>query len=305
MTKTEKRNMVLGLLFISPWIAGFILLTLYPLISSAYLSLTDYSVLSKPIYIGFDNYERILVDKLFWQSLWNTFYFAALSIPINLLSAIFLAVLLNFDLPGKKIFRTIYFLPSLVPMVCLGVLWQWMLNGQIGLVNQALWPVFDTFNALFGTTLTPPNWLADPAYAKAGLVLASMWGVGNAVVIFLAGLQDVPRALYEAAELDGCNFWQKTIHVTLPIISPVIYFNGIMSLIGSFQVFAVPYVMTNGGEGPGRSLLFTATYIFNKGFEAWSMGYACAVALILFVIILTLTLLATRLSERHVHYASK
>ncbi|WP_269542564.1 carbohydrate ABC transporter permease [Cerasicoccus fimbriatus] len=305
MTKTEKRNMIVGLCFISPWIAGFILLTLYPLVSSAYLSLTDYSVLAEPVFIGFDNYERLAVDELFWKSIWNTFYFAALSIPINLVSALLLAVLLNFDLPGKKIFRTIYFLPSLVPMVCLGVLWQWMLNGEIGLINQALAPVCDAINYVFGSSLQPPNWLVNPAYAKLGLVLASMWGVGNAVVIFLAGLQDVPRSLYEAAELDGCGFWQKTFHVTLPIISPVIYFNGIMSLIGSFQVFAVPYVMTNGGEGPGRSLLFAATYVFNKGFQAWSMGYACAVALILFIIILALTLLATHVFERHVHYAAK
>ncbi|MEO0796884.1 MAG: sugar ABC transporter permease [Verrucomicrobiota bacterium] len=305
MSRSEKRKIIAGLLFISPWVAGFIFLTLYPLVSSAYLSLTDYSVLADPVFIGLDNYKHLATDQLFWQSLWNTFYFAVLSIPINLITAIFLAVLLNFDLTGKKIFRTIYFLPSLVPMVCMGVLWQWMLNGQVGLINQVLWPICDALNWMTGTNLAPPNWLANPAYAKAGLVLASMWGVGNAVVIFLAGLQDVPRTLYEAAGLDGCSFWQKTVHVTLPVISPVIYFNGIMSLIGSFQVFAVPYVMTNGGEGPGRSLLFSATYIFNKGFESWSMGYACAVALILFVIVLGLTLLATYLSERHVYYAAK
>ncbi len=305
MTRREKRNLRVGLLFISPWFAGFILMSLYPLLSSGYYSLTDYSVLSKPVFTGLDNYREVMRDELFWQSLWNTFYFAALSIPINLVSAIFLAVLLNFDLPGKKIFRTIYFLPSLVPMVCLGVLWQWMLNGQMGLINQMMAPFCEAINAVLGTSVRPPNWLADPAYAKLGLVLASMWGVGNATVIFLAGLQDVPRSLYEAAEIDGCGFWRKTVHVTLPIISPVIYFNGIMGLIGSFQVFAVPYVMTNGGEGPGRSLLFTATYIFNKGFQAWSMGYACAIALILFVIILVLTLLATYVSERHIYYAGK
>ncbi|MBC2595168.1 sugar ABC transporter permease [Ruficoccus amylovorans] len=305
MTRHEKRNLRVGLIFISPWLAGFILMSLYPLISSGYYSLTDYSVLSKPVYTGLDNYRELMRDELFWQSLWNTFYFAALSIPINLVSAILLAVLLNFDLPGKKIFRTVYFLPSLVPMVCLGVLWQWMLNGQMGLINQMLSPLCDAINAVLGTSVNPPNWLADPAYAKLGLVLASMWGVGNAVVIFLAGLQDVPRALYEAAEIDGCGFWRKTVHVTLPIISPVIYFNGIMGLIGSFQVFAVPYVMTNGGEGPGRSLLFAATYVFNKGFQAWSMGYACAIALILFVIILVLTLLASYVAERHIYYAGK
>lgn len=305
MTGREKHNLKVGLLFISPWLLGFLLTSLYPLISSFFLSFTDYSVLSKPVYIGADNYRDLATDELFWQSLWNTFYFAALSIPLNLILAISLALLLNFDVPGKKIFRTIYFLPSLVPMVCLAVLWQWMLNGRLGLINNALWPVTDFINGAFGTNLVPPNWLADPAYAKLGLILAGMWGVGNAVVIFLAGLQDVPRTLYEAADLDGCNFWQKTRHVTLPIISPVIYFNGIMSLIGSFQVFAVPYVMTGGGDGPGRSMMFAATYIFNKAFRSLSMGYACAISLILFLIILALTLLATKLSARHIHYEGK
>lgn len=305
MTAREKHNLRLGLLFISPWLFGFVLMALYPLVSSFFLSFTDYSVLSAPVYIGADNYRDLAVDELFWQSLWNTFYFAALSIPLNLILAIALALLLNFDLPGRKVFRTIYFLPSLVPMVCLAVLWQWMLNGQLGLINAGLRPIADFLNALLGTNLSPPNWLADPAYAKLGLVLAGAWGVGNAVVIFLAGLQDVPRALYEAADLDGCNFWQKTWHVTLPIISPVIYFNGIMGLIGSFQVFAVPYVMTGGGEGPGRSMLFAATYIFTKAFRTLSMGYACAISLILFLIILGLTLLATKLSARHIYYEGK
>lgn len=305
MTRGERRNLRVGLMFISPWLLGFLLTALYPLISSGYLSFTDYSVLSKPVFIGADNYRDIVVDELFWKSLWNTFYFAAFSIPLSILLALTLAVLLSFNLPGKKIFRTIYFLPSLVPMVCLAVLWKWMLNGRLGLINTALRPVTDALNWLLGTDLAPPNWLVDPAYAKLGLVLAGLWGVGNAVVIFLAGLQDVPRSLYEAADLDGCNFWQKTRHVTLPIISPVIYFNGIMALIGSFQVFAVPYVMTGGGAGPNRSMLFSATYIYMKAFDSWSMGYACAIALILFIIILVLTVVATKISARHIYYAGK
>ncbi|WP_309382132.1 carbohydrate ABC transporter permease [Cerasicoccus frondis] len=305
MTRRERTNLSLGLLFISPWIIGFLLMSFYPLVSSFALSFTDYSTLSKPVFIGVENYTDMAVDKLFWQSIWNTAYFAALSIPLNLGIALFLAILLNFDLPGKKIFRTIYFLPSLVPMVCLAVLWQWMLNGRIGLVNSALRPVTELLNGALGTSFMPPNWLADPAFAKLGLILAGAWGVGNMVVIFLAGLQDVPRTLYEAADLDGANFWQKTRHVTLPIISPVIYFNGIMSLIGSFQVFAVPYVMMQGGEGPGRSMLFAATYIFNKTFRSLSMGYACAISLVLFIIILGLTLAATKLSARHIHYEGK
>ena len=213
-----------------------------------------------------------------------------------------LAILLNFNLPGKGIFRTVFFLPSLVPLVCLGLLWQWMLNGELGLLNSVIRPFFHAANALFGTAFAPPNWLSDARYAKWGVVFSSVWGTGQAVVIYLAGLQDVPRHLYESAEIDGANFWQKTRHITLPMISPVIYFNAIMGLIGAFQVFAVPYVMTNGGDGPGRSLLFITTYLYENAFNYSNMGYACAIGLVLFVIILCLTVSVVRMVEGHVHY---
>ena len=190
-------------------------------------------------------------------------------------------------------------------MVCLAVLWQWMLNGELGLVNSALGPVLRAWNALFGTSLHPPNWLADEQFAKWGIIFTGLWGVGNSVVIFLAGLQDVPRHLYESADIDGAGFWQKTLHITLPAISPVIYFNLIIGLIGCFQVFAVPYVMTNGGDGPGRSLLFLSTYLYQNAFDYWNMGYACAIGFIMFVVILALTFAATKLSERHVYYDGK
>ncbi|MCX6935119.1 MAG: sugar ABC transporter permease, partial [Verrucomicrobia bacterium] len=157
-------------------------------------------------------------------------------------------------------------------------------------------------NSLFSLSLTPPNWLQEPAFAKWGLIFTGLWGVGHAMVIFLAGLQDIPRHLYESAEIDGAGFWQKTWAITLPMLSPVIYFNGIMSLIGSFQVFAVPYVMTDGGDGPERSLLFLATYLYQNAFDYWNMGYACAIGLFIFILILLLTLLATKVSSRHVHY---
>jgi multiple sugar transport system permease protein len=213
--------------------------------------------------------------------------------------------MLNFDIPGKSIFRTVFFLPSLVPMVCLAVLWQWMLNGDLGLVNDALRPVLHFINNLFSSHLTTPNWLMDARTAKWGLIFTGVWSVGNAMVIYLAGLQDVPRYLYESADIDGAGFLQKTFHITLPIISPVIYFNMIMALIGSLQVFAVPYVMTYGGDGPERSLLFVTTYLFEKAFDHQETGYACAIGMILFVIILILTMLATKISERHVYYAGR
>ena len=197
-------------------------------------------------------------------------------------------------------------------MVCLAVLWQWMLNGELGLVNHALRPILNAINSVFATHLVAPNWLQEAAYAKWGIIFTGLWGVGQAVVIYLAGLQDVPRHLYESADIDGANFWHKTWHITLPVISPVIYFNTIMGLIGAFQVFAVPYVMTGGGsamtgggDGPDRSLLFMTTYLYQNAFDYWNMGYACTIGLTLFVVILALTYGATKLSERHVYYAGR
>ena len=305
MNKEEKRNLRLGLFFISPWIIGVFAFAVYPLVSTVYFSLCDYSILSPAVYVGLDNYKGLFTDAIFWKSVYNTFFFALFAIPLGLIISLTLAILLNFDLPGKGIFRTVFFLPSLVPVVCLAVLWQWMLNGELGLVNNAIRPILATINSLLDTHLVPPNWLQEPGYAKWGIIFTSLWGVGQAVVIYVAGLQDVPRHLYESADIDGANFWQKTWHITLPIISPVIYFNTIMGLIGAFQVFAVPYVMTGGGDGPNRSLLFMATYLYQNAFDYWNMGYACTIGLTLFLLVLALTYGATKLSERHVYYAGK
>ena len=302
MTRDEKHRVRLGLLFIGPWIGGFLLLCLYPLVSTLVYSLCDYSVLSPPVFVGAENYRNLFTDAIFWQSVYNTFFFAAFAIPLGLLVSLALAILLNFDLPGKGVFRTIFFLPSLVPLVCLAVLWQWMLNGDLGLLNNVLRPFYQGANALLGTHAAPPNWLLESAYAKWGVIFSSLWGVGQAVVIYLAGLQDVPRHLYEAADIDGASFWHKTRHITLPMISPVIYFNAIMGLIGALQVFAVPYVMTNGTDGPERSLLFMTTYLYQNAFDYSNMGYACAIGFVLFVVVLGLTVLLKAAAERHVHY---
>jgi multiple sugar transport system permease protein len=305
MTGREKRNLRTGLLFISPWLLGFLAFSVYPLVSSLVYSTCDYSVLSPAAFIGAANYRDLFTDELFWKALSNTVYFAVFSIPLCLLVSLSLAILLNFNVPGRGIFRTIFFLPSLVPLVSLAVLWQWMLNGDIGIINNALRPVLHAINAVAGTHLVPPNWLQNPHYAKWGIIFAAVWGTGNAMVIYLAGLQDVPRYLYESADIDGAGFWQKTLHITLPMISPVIYFNTIMAIIGACQVFTVPYVITGGGDGNERSLLFITTYLYENAFDYWNMGYACAIGVILFIIILLLTMLATKLSGRHIYYAGK
>lgn len=305
MNNTDKRNLQLGLLFISPCVIGFLAFALYPLGSTLYFSLWRYSVSSPAVFVGATNYKDLFTDAIFWKSVYNTFFFAIFAIPLGLLVSLTLAILLNFNLPGKAIFRTIFFLPSLVPVVCLAVLWQWMLNGQFALVNSVLRPVLDLLNSILGTHLVPPNWLQEPTYARWGIIFTALWSVGQAVVIYLAGLQNVPRHLYESAEIDGANFWQKTRHITLPIIAPVIYFNVIVGLIGAFQVFAVPYVMASAGDGPDRSLLFIATYLYENAFNHRDIGYACTIGLVLFLIVLALTYAASRLAERHIYYAGK
>lgn len=309
MNSAQKRNLLKGALFISPWAVGFLAFSLYPLVASILFAFTDYSVLSPPVFIGTDNFKDLASDQVFWQSLVNTFGFAIVSVPINLALACLLALLLNFNIAGKGLFRTLFFLPSLVPMVCLGVIWRWLLNGELGLVNQSIQPFLDLANWIFQTEFHPPSWLDDPNFTKPGLVIAGMWGAGHAMIIFLAGMQETPKALYEAAEIDGAGFWGKFRHVTLPMLTPYILFNLVMGIIGSFQIFAMPYVLidgaNHGADGPGRSLLFAATYIFQKTFRDWNMGYACAISLVFITLIATLTLSVMKIAERKVYYAGK
>jgi len=305
VTRGERKNLRSGLIFISPWILGFLAFTAYPLLASLWFSLCDYSVLSEPVFIGGENYRELWRDEVFWLALRNTVVFSAVSIPLGTALAIGLAVLLNQPVRGKGLFRTIFFLPSLVPAISLAILWQWMLNGSLGLVNEVLRPPLDLINRVLGTGLQPPDWLNDPTWALWGLVLTGLWGAGNAMVIYLAGLQEIPSELYEAAEIDGAGAVEQFIHITLPLLTPVIFFNVIMGLIGSLQTFAVPYILTGGTDGPGRSLLFLATYIYQSAFDYWNMGYASALALVLFLLILILTIAVVRFGEKRVHYAGR
>lgn len=305
MTPGERRNLTKGLLFISPWILGFLAFNLYPLIASIWFSLCDYSVLSEPVFLGAQNYVDLWNDPVFWKALRNTVIFAAVAIPLNTSLSIGLAVLLNQPIAGQGIYRTIFFLPSLVPAISLAILWQWMLNGPMGLVNNLIRPFLNIINAVVGSHLQAPDWLNDPNFALGGLILTGLWGTGQAVVIYLAGLQEVPAELYEAAELDGTNAWQRFLHITLPMLSPVIFFNVLMSIIGALQTFAVPYILTGGGDGPGRSLLFLATYIYQNAFDYWNMGYASALALCLFVLIIGLSLVTVHYGEKKVHYSGR
>jgi len=295
--RQRRRNMV-GLLFVSPWICGLGLFILYPFFASILYGFTDYSVLRDPEFVGTDNYAGIAADPIFWQSLKVVLVFAAFSIPLGVVTALSLSIMLDAGKRGVSIYRAIFYLPQLVPTVVVAILWTWLFNAEFGLVNHILrWPLQTFFGA------RPPGWLASTSWALPALVFMSMWQVGQMTIIYLAKIQDVPQDLYEAAALDGAGFWSKTWNVTLPQISPIILFNVVMAIIGCFQVFTEPYIMTGGG--PARATHFLSLYIYKLAFEEYRMGYACAVALVLFLIILGLTMLALRAARGRVYYAGE
>ena len=294
MSRTDRRNLLKGLAFLSPWIIGFLCFTAIPVGLSVYYSVSDYSLLQPPLFRGMENYRDLISDDVFWTSIRVTLLYAAVALPVGMLIALGLAMLLNVKIAGQSIYRTIIFLPSLVPAVASAMLWLWLLNGELGLINNVLRAI--------GIS-KPPNWLGSDQWALWALTLMSFWGVGNTVVIYLAGLQDVPRELYEAAELDGANRWQQITNVTLPMISPVIFFNLIMAIIGTLQFFGPAFIMTNGG--PGRATTFYTLYLYRNAFEFVKMGYASALAWIQLLMVLALTALAFWSSKKWVHYQGK
>lgn len=293
MTPAEWHHLRNGLFFTLPGIIGLLGFAVYPVLASLYYSFCNYSVLKPPQWIGTGNYQALLHDSQLGVALRNTAIFAAMSIPLGIGTAFFLATLLNQRVRGMAFFRTIFYLPSVVPAVAGAVLWLWILNPQYGLLNTAL--------ATVG--IAGPGWLSDPAWAKAALALMSAWGVGGWMVIFLAGLQDVPVELQEAAHLDGASHLAAWRHVTLPFMSPHLLFATVMGVIGVSSFFAQPMVMTGGG--PADSTLFFAQYLFRNAFQFFKMGYACALAWALAVVLIFLTYLIFRGSARHVHYGGE
>jgi multiple sugar transport system permease protein len=292
MSPLERRKQRVGLLFCAPWLFGLSVFLVFPLLSALYYSLCDYSVLLPPVFVGLDNYVELLQDRLFWKSLWNTTFFAVGSVGLSVLVALTLALLLNSKVKGLAFYRTVFFLPSLMPIVAGSILWFFMYKGEGGIINTLL--------AHIG--IDGPAWLADPAWAKPAIIFMAAWGAGHAMVVFLAGLQDVPTSLYEASIIDGANFWQRLRHVTLPMISPVIYFNLVIGIIGGFQAFTQALIMTDATGAPQQSTLFYVLQLYNVGFQDLRMGYASAMAWVLFLVILALTYAATRLSKRWVTY---
>ncbi len=284
----------IAFLFLTPWLIGFLAFTAFPIVASLFLSLTEYPILHSPEFVGIRNYTQMVSgDPLFWQSLKVTTIYTVAIVPLQLVTAYALAILLNQTVHGLSVFRTVFFLPAVTPAVATALMWMWVFHPEIGLANSAL----------AGIGIEGPKWLASTEWALPTFIIISLWGIGGGMVIYLAGLQSVPTSLYEAAELDGAGAWSRFIHVTLPMTSPVILFVTVTSMIGSFQVFTAAFVMTDGG--PVNSTLFFVLHLYNHGWRFLQMGYASALAWVLFIIILALTLLLLRLSGRLIYYEAE
>ena len=289
----KSRENLTGYLFIAPWLIGFLVFTLGPFIQSFYLSFTRYNIVQPPKFIGLANYRMMLFDdELFWKSLWVTIRFALCSVPMVLVVGVLLALLLNSNVKGIAAFRTIFYLPSIIPSVATTSIFMWILNPQVGMVNQIL--------DLIG--IKGPAWLSDPTWTPWSLVFMSVWGAGGSMVIYLAGLKDIPTYLYEAATLDGAGPIQKLKAVTLPMLSPVIFFNLVMGIIGTFQYFTQAFMISKGQGGPEDSTMFYALYMFQRSWKYMDMGYGSAMAWVLFVLIIFITAVIFRSHTRWVHY---
>ena len=290
VTALKKRENRIGYLFVSPWLLGFILLGAFPILMSLYISFTNYNMLSAPAWIGIDNYRILLTnDDLFWKSLYNTFYHVAIAVPLGIVAGLSLALLLNNKIRGMSLYRTMFYLPNVVSIVAMALLWIWLFQPNFGLINEILSPIYALFD------MEPLGWYLDPKLSKLTLILMGLWTAGGSMVIYLAQMQDIPNSLYESAEVDGAGWWTKTFKITLPLMTPSIFFNFIMGIIGGFQVFTQAYIVTGGG--PSRSTYYYAYYLFDKMMVDRAMGQASAMAWILLVIVLIVTVFALRMNK--------
>jgi len=292
MGKVDKREAVVGYLFISPWIVGFLVFLLGPLLIALYVGMTDWDLLTPAEWIGGDNYARLLQDKLFWKSLQVTTLYVVTAVPLGIAFGFAIALLLNRKVKGLSMWRTIYYFPAILSGVAVSLMWMWVLNPDFGVINLLL-----SYVGIEG-----PGWIASPTWALPSLVIMSLWGAGGGMIIYLAGLQGIPTELYEAAEIDGCGRWRKLWQITVPMMTPVIFFNLIMGMIGAFQTFTEAYVITKGG--PDNATLFYAMYLYQNAFKFFKMGYASALAWVLFLIILLVTLFVFATSRRWVYYTA-
>ncbi|MDO9629863.1 MAG: sugar ABC transporter permease [Acholeplasmataceae bacterium] len=288
--KLKKHENLIGYLFASPWLLGLIVLGAFPILASFYISFTNYNMIASPRFIGFENYRILFTnDSLFWKSLGNTLYHVAIAIPLGIIVGVGLALLLNNKIKGIGIYRTLFYLPNVVSIVAMSLLWLWLFQPNFGIINEFLAPIYKLLN------MEPLRWHQAESTSKITLIIMGLWTAGGSMVIYLAQMQDIPTSLYESAEIDGANWIKKTYYITLPLMTPSIFFNFIMSIIGGFQVFTIAYIMTNGG--PSRSTYYYAYYMFDKMMADQAMGMASAMAWILLVIVLVLTMVALRLNK--------
>ena len=298
------REEINGWLFAMPWIIGFILFTAGPMLFSLYTSFSKYNIIATPKWIGLENYRNLFLnDPVFYKAMANTFWMVAVKTPLVMVVAISLAMLLNADIPGGKFFRTVIYLPNVLSGIAAIFLWQWILSPK-GLLNSAL----AAFN------IHGPGWFVDPAWTKPGIVLMGMWWIGGNVLIYLAGLKGIPKELYEAAEIDGAGSWQKTRYITLPLLSPTIFFEVVTGIIATFQIFTTAFILIGTKNPPlgtlGQSMLFYVLYLYDRAFGkigqgGFQMGYASAMAWVLFIIILVITVIQLQLAKRWVYYETE
>lgn len=289
---TWRARKYLGYVFIAPWLIAFLAFDLVPTVSAFYYSFTDWDVIAKKSpWVGFDNYRTMWSgDRLFWPSVRNTLYYVAISVPLGVIAGFVLALLLNSRVRFQGLFRTLFYLPAVVPTVAAVMVWLWIFDTRRGILN---W--------LLGTVgIEPIRWLTSPEWSKPALIIMSLWSIGGGMVIYLAGLQNIPQELYEAADIDGASGLRKLVNITIPLMTPTIFFNLLLGLIGSFQVFNAAFIMTEGG--PVNSTRFYMLHLYEKAFSQSQMGYACAMAVVLFVVVLAVTLFVNWTSNRWVFY---
>ena len=298
LTRQRKREAVTGILFIMPWLIGFLVFYAGPALVSLVMSFTKWNIVGTPTWVGFDNYIEIFTgDKNFWNSVWVTIRYALLYIPLMTIFSIITAMALNTKVKGIGIFRTLFYMPSIAPAIAASLIFMWILQPTYGLLNVIL--------SYFG--IDGPNWFKDPSYAIWGIIMIALWRLGAGAVVYLAGLQNIPLQLYDAADVDGANGWMKFRHVTLPMLTPILFFQIVVELIGVFQTFTPAYVVSqaNGYAGPIKQLYFYMLYVYVKGWQNLQMGYASALSWLLTIFILIITVLVFRSSPYWVYYEAE
>ena len=287
----KRHETILGWLMVSPWLIGFICFSALPMFASLIISFTEWDMLSKPEWVGFENYKTLFFeDPLALHSLNITILFTIVSIPLNIVFGLALAMLLNTSIRGLAIFRTIFYLPAILSGVAVALMWRWIFSTEFGLLNALL--------SMIG--IEGPAWLTDRIWVLPSFVIMRLWSVGGGMIIYLAGLQSIPTNLYEAANIDGANWWHRTRFITLPMLSPTIFFQLIVGFIFSMQIFTEAFIMTNGG--PADASLFYLLYLYRQAFQYFDMGYASALAWVLFVVILVLTIILFKTGKSWVYY---